>query len=287
MNNKHCHILLIVIFTLISICNGFAQDVKKKRARIQIEYFKDHNNSKSLVANLKVREDRYMPFENAEINFYSTADTSKVLLSTVITDKNGEAEYFLEDDHNIYLDSTGVMTFEVEYTGNDSIQSDISDIEIKPINIKITFIKEDTAKYIAIEANEIDVENTNMPIEGLEISVNIKGTFSLLSIAQKETDDQGKILVEFPVDMPGDTVGVITIVAQIQENDDYGSVEAMEDINWGIPVPLKVEKLRGLGDTDAPLWMVYTLIILLSIVWFHYLYIVYLIVKIKLARHAI
>jgi hypothetical protein len=264
----------------------YAQDVKKKRARIQIEYFKDHNNLKSLVATLKVREDRFVPFENAEINFYSTADTLKVILSKVMTDKNGEAKYFLEDDLNIYLDSTGFMPFEVEYTGDDSIQSDISDIVIKPINLKTTFIKEDSIKYIAIEANEIDVENTNTPIEGLEISVNIKGTFSLLNIALEETDDQGKILVEFPVYMPGDTAGVITIAAQVQENDDYGTVETLEDINWGIPVPLKAEKHRGLGDTDAPLWMVYTLIILLSLVWFHYLYIVYLIVKIKLARHS-
>ena len=53
-------------------------------------------------------------------------------------------------------------------------------------------------------------------------------------------------------------------------------------INWGIPVPLAEEKRRGLGDTDAPLWMVYTLIILLSAVWFHYLYVIYMIIKIKI-----
>jgi len=65
----------------------------------------------------------------------------------------------------------------------------------------------------------------------------------------------------------------------------YGNVESRGDINWGIPVPIKAEKHRGLGDTDAPLWMVYTLITLLSIVWFTYVYVIFLILKIKRARN--
>ena len=52
-------------------------------------------------------------------------------------------------------------------------------------------------------------------------------------------------------------------------------------INWGRPIQRVVEKKRGLGDTDAPLWMVYTLIILLSAVWFHYFFVIYQIVRIK------
>ena len=43
---------------------------------------------------------------------------------------------------------------------------------------------------------------------------------------------------------------------------------------------MKVVK-RGLGDTNAPLWMVYTLIILLSLVWFHYLYIIITVFRIR------
>ena len=95
------------------------------------------------------------------------------------------------------------------------------------------------------------------------------------------------IKVEFPVNMPGDTLGVLTIVAKIEDSDTYGNVTAQGDINWAQVVPLAKLPHRGLGDTDAPLWMVYTLIILLSAVWFHYLYVIYLIVKIKLAKSSI
>jgi hypothetical protein len=55
--------------------------------------------------------------------------------------------------------------------------------------------------------------------------------------------------------------------------------------DWGLArPPVIVKKRRGLGDTDAPLWMVYTLIVLLSIVWFHYLYVFYVMIKIKKLR---
>ena len=93
--------------------------------------------------------------------------------------------------------------------------------------------------------------------------------------------------LEFPVTMPGDTMGVLTIISKIEDDDFYGNLESIGKINWGQPVPLANEKHRGLGDTDAPLWMVYTLIVLLSVVWFHYFYIIFGILKIKLSRTGI
>ena len=81
--------------------------------------------------------------------------------------------------------------------------------------------------------------------------------------------------------LPGDADGHLTIVAKIEDNETYGNVEVSSGINWGKPLPpMKIVK-RGLGDTDAPLWMVYTLIVLLSLVWFHYMYIIFTIFRIR------
>ena len=284
MNNKYNYILLMVLIALISSFLVVAQDTQKKKSRIQVVYFKDHNRAESIVAVLKIKEDKYVPHENAEIHFYSVSDTSKALLDKIMTDKNGEAVYMIEDHEKIYKDSSGFMVIEVEFKGNSSSTSAKKDIEVKQVELKISFVQDDTIKYIIVEANEIEADNTTTPIEELDISLYIKGTFSLLNIGQKATDEDGNIMLEFPVEMPGDTLGVLTIIAKIDESDNYGTVESMGVINWGKPVPLKVEKHRGLGDTDAPLWMVYTLIILLSAVWFHYFYVLFLIIKIKLAR---
>jgi len=105
--------------------------------------------------------------------------------------------------------------------------------------------------------------------------------FSLLKIGEAELND-GKCVIEFPISLPGDSIGNLNIIARIEESKEYGTVEAIGVKDWGNPrPPVIIEARRGLGDTDAPLWMVYTLIVLLSAVWFHYLYIMYVFIAIK------
>jgi hypothetical protein len=87
--------------------------------------------------------------------------------------------------------------------------------------------------------------------------------------------------LEFPTSIPGNQLGYLTIVAKVEDNESYGNVAVSGTINWGKPLPpMKIIK-RGLGDTDAPLWMVYTLIVLLSVVWFHYMYVIYTVFRIR------
>jgi len=285
MNNRYKHILLIPLIAILVPFNADAQTTKKIGARLQVEYFKDHNRSELVVATLKVRTDRYTPHEDALIHFYSINDSSRVLLDKIRTTANGEAVYVIKDEQKIHKGSAGFMTIEAEYNGNTSIKGAQKSINVKQVSLKTSFFQEDTLKYITVDANEIEPDNTNTPIPDYEVLIYVKGTFSLLNIGKETTDDEGKIKIDFPVDMPGDTSGTLTIVTKIEDSNMYGNVESRGDINWGIPVPIKAEKHRGLGDTDAPLWMVYTLITLLSIVWFTYVYVILLILKIKRARN--
>ena len=148
---------------------------------------------------------------------------------------------------------------------------------------KMTTNEKGEAVYI-LQAFETSGVDSTSPVAAVEIGLYIKGTFSYFSIAKDVTDETGKLIVPFPVEMPGDTLGVITIAAKIEDHDLYGNIESWGNINWAKPVPLASEARRGLGDTDAPLWMVYTLIVLLSAVWFHYAYVIFLVIKIKLAK---
>ncbi|MCK4855668.1 MAG: hypothetical protein KAT31_15425, partial [Bacteroidales bacterium] len=109
-------------------------------------------------------------------------------------------------------------------------------------------------------------------------------SFSLLPVGE-EWFEGGKAQLNFPTTLPGDSIGNLTIIARIEDHELYGNVEAVAMKDWGLAMPrVVVKNRRGLGDTDAPLWMVYTLIVLLSVVWFHYLYVFYLMIKIKKLR---
>lgn len=285
MNSGYKHILLILTIALIAASGMKAQDAELANTKLQAAYYKDQDNLERITAKLLLKAERYEPFANAEIHFYSFKDTARVLLKTIVTDEKGEAVCILDENVLVSPDSTGMLAFTVEYDGNATSESATKDIQVKVANLKVSFFQEDSSKFITVDAFEPDGGDTSIPIAETEIGIFVKGTFSYLNIAKEATNAEGKLIVPFPVDMPGDSLGVLTIVARIEDHDLYGNVESWGTINWAHPVPVAVETRRGLGDTDAPLWMVYTLIVLLSAVWFHYAYVIFLIIKIKLAKH--
>ena len=284
MKDWYKHIIIICFILATSTVQVFSQSTKKKTTRIRVEYFRSYDNTEKLIGVLRIKEERYVPLTNAVVEFYNLNDSTRVLMGKSQTDEKGESTFFIDGDYDLFKDSTGQVSFEVEYRGSDTIKGSTRKIEIKQATLEVSFFQKDTVKYIQVDANSFDSNDQPSPLEGQKVQFYIKGMFSLLNFGKEKTDSNGIIIVAFPIDMPGDTSGVLTIIAKIEEDKTYGTIESMGRINWGIPVSLKPEKHRGLGDTDAPLWMVYTLIILLSAVWFHYLYVIYLIVKIKLAR---
>ncbi|MDH5398011.1 MAG: hypothetical protein OEX02_07685 [Cyclobacteriaceae bacterium] len=276
------HRLFAVMLTLVLPLSLLSQTTKKDASSLQLGYHKKYDNTQLIRAVISVQKDRrYSPLANVVLKFYSLSDTSITLLDKIKTNDEGVAILIIQDHHDITPDSLGMMNFEVEFEGNKTAEKATETLQVKPASLVLSFLQKDTTKYIETFVTTPGMGNIPVPVESAYIMYYIQGTFELYNFGEGETDENGKSIFEFPIDMPGDTAGVLTVVAKVEEHDDHGTLEANGVINWGKPVPLVVEKKRGLGDTDAPLWMVYTLIILLSVVWFHYLYVIYLIFKIK------
>ena len=134
---------------------------------------------------------------------------------------------------------------------------------------------------VDLKAFEPGKDNQWVPVENLDIQFYVPRTFSLLKVG-KGTLSNGTASLEFPTSIPGNRLGYLTLLAKVEENEVYGNVEVSGTINWGKPLPpMKIIK-RGLGDTDAPLWMVYTLLVLLSGVWLHVIYVLSLVIRINI-----
>ncbi len=284
MKNVMKYMLIISLATAITAGKGLAQKAVRKTARVQVEYFKGPDKTENLVATLIVKEKRYVPFGEAMLYFYCLNDTARILLDKIKTNDAGKAVLTVSNNPKITKDPEGKITFIVEYKGSSAVKAAQRKMAIRQGDLELSFFQKDSTKSIEVSATETGADNQRTPIAKVNILFYVQGTFSLYNFAKEKTDENGIVQVAFPVDMPGDTTGVLTIVAKIEENRTYGTIEAKGEINWGKPIQPVKEKKRGLGDTDAPLWMVYTLIVLLSAVWFHYLYVVYMMIKIKLAR---
>ncbi len=106
--------------------------------------------------------------------------------------------------------------------------------------------------------------------------------FSLLPIGEITLDDAGTGSVEFPADLPGDKAGNITIIAKIEDHPDYGFLEKRETVKWGtISDYSSPAGHRALWTKIAPRWMIYTLSVLLTGVWGHYLFAIISLIRIK------
>ena len=277
--------ILLTFFILgKSVNSAMGQDDKPLRLYLDIVCYQ---NEKGIDLNVTVRarigENRkIMPVEGLNMDFHTFNDSLEIPLGTVISNEEGVAKLSIDNFNNLGWNEEEGYQFKVLFKGSDKFRKASKSTSIRKAKINIDFVEIDSIKMISAEGIEIDPRTLEQrPLEGEAISFYVKGSLSLYPIGEEELDG-GKASVNFPVTLPGDSLGNLTIITRIEESDDYGFVESSAVKDWGIVrEPIVPEERRGLGDTDAPLWMTYTLIVLLSAVWIHYLYVFVVIYLIK------
>jgi Ni/Fe-hydrogenase subunit HybB-like protein len=270
-------VILILALPFLAL-HGQAQDGSGTATSLRLEYF-NKDGTRSLAATLKSKQEgRFLPLAGQPVKFSAGAADAKSPLGTATTDGKGKA--FVTLPSELFAQGSDLYTFEALFDPSGDLNGASGSVSIRDVKMEMTFSQADSSKMINIRAYEVGKEGKTAPLQGTDIQYYVPRTFSLLQVGHGSLDN-GISALEFPVTVPGNEMGYLTVVAKIEDNETYGNVEASGRINWGKPLsPVKVEH-RGLGDTDAPLWMVYTLIVLLSLVWFHYLYVVITVLRIR------
>ena len=287
MNNR---ILIIGLMVLISgTCRtSHAVLAFQEESKISPDfYFSCVQNDNEFILKTRLSYwtgERDVFINGAMVVFYNMAGEESRQLEAVPTDMNGEAEFRILKESERLISLGDNYTFRALFKGNHLYEKSEDMVEVRPLNMHLEFIEIDSVKTIVAEAFEIDKEGNPLPLEETDVYFYVPRSFSLLPVGE-EWFEEGRAQLNFPTTLPGDSIGNLTIIARIEDHELYGNVEAVAMKDWGLAMPrVVVENRRGLGDTDAPLWMVYTLIVLLSVVWFHYLYVFYLMIKIKKLR---
>ncbi|MCF8372659.1 MAG: hypothetical protein K9H64_13600 [Bacteroidales bacterium] len=264
----------------ISLLSFQAMGQEPVKSRNSLEYYKISEH-RVLKATLKAKEGRnYIFLQDFPVEFNIVIDTGSVSLGSSNTNESGEAIFEVPDEMFRLHSTNGVTSFEAIFAGTERYKPSESSLEVKDLKMNLSFTQEEEEKQILLTATELNGDESVPISEELEINFYVPRTFTLFPIGSKSLES-GKVIIPFPVDLPGDTLGNMEVIAKIEGNDTYGNVSVSSAINWGLAQAKIVETNRGLGDTNAPLWMVYTLIVLLSVVWFHYMYILYSIYLIK------
>ena len=226
------------------------------------------------------KDDQTVPLEGKDVKFFVRGEKEKKLLGNSSTVETGIATFTLPENPGVPKSKDGKYSYSSSFGGDKEYQASESSADIKDVYMKLSFEQKDSSKLISLFAAGIGQNGDSVPIDGQKVTFYVPRTFSLLKIGEMNMK-AGHAEIDFPVTLPGDSAGNLTVIAKFEDSDDYGNAEVTANKDWGKPLPPLVLVRRGLGDTKAPLWMVYTLIVLLSLVWFHFSYAIITIFRIR------
>jgi hypothetical protein len=281
---KILHILSSFLLVFAFTFTGKAQDkeIEKKTPDLIFTVKKLSDGGFELKSRLVILEKKIdIPVSGAKIDFAIGTD-SPVTIDGNITDRNGYAYAFIKPGVKIPRDKDGIITVNATYAGSDLNEPASAEAIFTEARIKLTCEMVDTIKTAQVEAYKINADGSETPLSGETVTVSVQRMFSKLPIGDASLDEAGLGTVEFPNNLPGDSIGNLQVVAFISEHETYGSLETAVQAQWGIPKEKVLVTHRALWTQIAPMWMIVSLTILLIGVWAHYTYVAIQLIYIKI-----
>lgn len=215
-----------------------------------------------------------------KISFFQVSDTAQKNLGFVITDKNGKAELTVKKEA-LTPAKDGSLSFKASFNGNKQMEAADGEVNIKNALLEITPVKEDSLLTVKVKFSS-PASGMDSAVKDLTVGIFVKRFFSPLKIGEGTTDENGEATIEIPNNLPGDDKGNIILLAKIDENETFGNLEASVTQKWGLPVSSKLqEQPRALWSAHPPLWMLITFVVLMGVVWGHFIVIVYQLFRLR------
>lgn len=135
-------------------------------------------------------------------------------------------------------------------------------------------VKEDSLLTVTVKLVDLS-SGAELPVPETAVGIYVARMFNPLKVGEGTTDENGEAVIEVQKGLPGDAKGNLTLFAKLDESEDFGKLEASVVQPWGKAVSDKIEdQPRALWSSSPPIWMLATFIILMSIVWGHYVVII-------------
>lgn len=281
MNKKLSYSILLLSLLIIFSVPVFSQEKTMITPYLQLKYIKNTDNQRILQGSITYSLNRTeAPLPGMEISFFKGIDT-KELIGKAFTNEKGIARIELANDLLLPVDGDGMWALSSGFAGNDTIEASTSDITVKDVRLEMSLTEVDSIKTISLSAF-IKENGADKPVAGDIVKIYVPRMFSLLPVGEVTLDEAGAGTIEFPGDIPGDSLGFLIVLAKFEENEKFGNVDKQARISWGVPTVFSEPKFhRALWTKTAPKWMIYTLSILLAGVWGHYLFAIISLIRIR------
>jgi len=269
----------LFVFTSTGLSAQDSVAAEKHSSMLGFSYLKRTDGVRVLSATASAVINRqFIPLVNCQVRFFC----SDKEVAVIETDNAGKALLLIDASYKQQCSDDGSTEYKAVYEGNDTIEETESSVQITDISLKLNFSETDSLRIAGAKAYQLSPGGDTIPVKDITLIFAVKRMFSNLKIGEGTTDKSGFCSCEFPKNIPGDSIGRITILVRIEENELYANVEASGIKTWGLPTKATTSFVkRELWTEIAPVWMIITLFTMLTGVWAHYFYVAFNIYRIK------
>lgn len=290
MHKYHkCVVIMILLFG-VSMGTIRAQDSVAAETQLSISYFLPANNVPYLeiVTRKKVGR-KFEPVKNIPVDIYFNEAEPNNLLGKVITDGIGKGRIGLPPSFKNKWDSLDEFLFLAQSEPPSGQEVLSADITIKKAILTIDTISEDGARMVTAELKERNGTDW-VPVKDIDIKLAVKRMDGNLSVGDEDfytSDSTGVSSAEFKRDsIPGDQKGIITLVAEVDDNDTYGNLVTEKTVDWGKAIgPSQknffTQRTLWSRGSEAPIWLLFTVWSIVIGIWGTIIYLLFQILKIK------
>lgn len=240
-------------------------------------YLKNTESHQVLQARMtNITQTGEVPLPGLAISFYN----QDIMLGKAFTDAAGNAACIISDTVTLFKSEDGSWPFTAVFDGDSLTEPTYGELSIYDVDIEMKLSEEEGERIVTLTAS-VPAADGPSPVTGEEIGVYVPRMFSLLPVSVGLLDETGTFRAKFPADIPGDSLGNLTVVGRFNDHYFYGNVEKREEIGWGTMAEKATRIYRSLWSTLAPKWMVVSLAIMLLGVWGHYTLVIINLIRIK------
>lgn len=272
------------VIILLQYQNTVAQDDSAKTI-VKLHYNNYNNNVQYIILESVLKKGKVLtPVMNKTYQLYLDSGSASNMIASMQTDVNGKAKAFIPTALKTVWDLSPRHTFIVKQADEELI----TDYIINKAKISLDTSSEDGVR--SIKASVMRFENNEwIPAKEVEIKIGIQRLGGILSAGDDETyttDSSGTVTVDLKKDsLPGDLKGNYTLVARVEDNDEFGNLLVEKTVPWG--TVLKTDNsffnLRTLWTTrfKTPYWLLLMAYSIVIGVWSTMIYLVIQLIKIK------
>ena len=223
----------------------------------------------------------YTKVSQQKVSFFTVNDAAEeTRLADAVTGADGVARFTVNATGRS-ANADGSYYYLARFDGNAAIDGSESEVILQPAKLVMEAAEADSVYTLRLRATANAAEGP-VPIAGAPVTIYVKRMFSSLKVAEGETDEEGFAELEFPLGLSGDEHANLEITARIEETEMYGNLEAKMTRQWGKPVSYEIKELpQALWSDHPPVWMIVTFFVLMGTVWFHYVFILFNLYRIK------